>query len=250
MSRFALPSMRSASVVGSVLACLLTFSACGADNPPDQPTVFAAASLHESFEELAADNGADVTFSFDGSSGLVDQIAEGAPADVFASADTANMDRAVDEGLIQGEPVRFATNTLVMVVPDGNPAAVVGLDESLNGAKLVICAAEVPCGRASLALAESVGVVLDPVSEESNVTDVLGKVTSGEADAGLVYATDAMSAGDDVEVIEIPGSADHVNEYWIGVVTDGDHEAAAGFIDLVTSQPGQDLLATYGFGPA
>lgn len=230
-------------------AALLGVTGCASTNQA-APVVFAAASLTNPFEALADDADSPAGFSFGGSNGLVDQLVGGAPGDVFASANTATMDRAVAEGVVAGDPVRFATNVLVLVTPAGNPAGITGLDDSLDGAKLVVCAPEVPCGEATAALADTVGITLQPVSEESAVTDVLGKVTSGEADAGLVYATDAAAAGDAVETIEVPEASQHVNEYWIAAVTGGDAEAAASFIDLVTGQQGQDLLAEFGFGPA
>lgn len=228
---------------------MLGISACSSPAHDGPAIVFAAASLSGTFQELAETQDG-VEFSFDGSNSLVDQIVGGAPADVFASADTSNMDRAVEEGIIEGEPTRFATNTLVLVTPAGNPAGITGLDASLGGTKLVICAPEVPCGRATDGLAGSVGITLAPVSEEGSVTDVLGKVTSGEADAGLVYATDASGAGNEVETIVIPEASQHVNEYWIAPVVGGDAERAAAFIELVTGAEGQELLANYGFGPA
>ena len=208
--------------------------------------VFAAASLNAVFPEIAEAN-----YSFDGSSGLVDQIVGGAPADVFASADQENMDRAVEEGVIDGDPVMFATNYLVIAVPAGNPAGITGFDESLDGTKLVICQEDVPCGNATRALAETQSVTLTPVSEEANVTDVLGKVTSGEADAGLVYLTDATGAGDKVEIIEIPGSDENPNTYWIAKVAGAQNvEAAEAFIAAITGPEGAATLASFGFGPA
>lgn len=231
-------------------ATMLGISACSSPASDGPAIVFAAASLSKPFQELAETSQDSVEFSFDGSNSLVDQIVGGAPADVFASADTANMDRAVEEGVIAEEPIRFATNTLVLVTPPGNPADVTGLDASLDGAKLVICAPEVPCGRATAGLAGTLGVTLAPVSEEGSVTDVLGKVTSGEADAGLVYATDASGAGSRVETIQVPGADRHVNDYWIAPVVGGDANRAAVFIDLVTGPRGQDVLASHGFGPA
>ena len=214
--------------------------------PLQGTVVFAAASLHAVFEDIA--DGAGVKFSFDGSSGLVDQLAGGAPADVFASADKRNMDKAVKQGLIDGEPTMFATNTLVLVTPPDNPAGVTGLDHSLDGAKLVVCASEVPCGGATNRLAEAVGVKLKPVSEETSVTNVLGKVTAGEADAGLVYATDATGAGDKVHTIDIPEAKQDPNTYWIAAVRGGDRAKARAFIERVTGE-GQQALKDYGFGP-
>ena len=210
----------------------------------DAPVVFAASSLSGVLPGV----GEDATFSFDGSSGLVDQLAEGAPADVFASADKASMDRAVEEGLIEGEPEMFATNRLVVIVPADNPAGVTGFDGSLGAAKLVVCAEEVPCGAAAWRLAEAAGLQLSPVSEETKVADVLGKVASGEADAGLVYATDA-AASDEVVSFEIPGADEDPNTYWVAVVADAPHpEEARRFVDALTGQWRADLTAA-GFGP-
>lgn len=208
----------------------------------DGPVVFAAASLSGVLPEIAEAN-----YSFDGSAGLVDQLAGGAPADVFLSADRATMDRAVGLVLVDGEPVLFATNHLVLVVPVGNPAGITGLDGSLDGAKLVVCAAEVPCGAASHRLADASGVTLEPVSEEMKVTDVLGKVASGEADAGFVYATDAAGSTE-VEQIDLPGAQAHPNTYWAAVVTGaGNPEEATAFIATLLG-PGQSALREAGFG--
>lgn len=209
-----------------------------------QPTVFAAASLNKILPEIEP----DANYSFDGSSGLVDQLAGGAPADVFASADERNMNRAVQEGLIDGEPRMFATNHLVLVVPKGNPGQVSGFDSSLEGIKLVVCAEEVPCGAATKRVADANGLELAPVSEETKVTDVLGKIASGEGDAGLVYATDAASS-DEVEVLEVPYAADDPNTYWVAVVRDAAHpEAARAFVDSLAGEWGEQLQS-FGFGP-
>lgn len=208
--------------------------------------VFAAASLNKVFPEIAS-----AKYSFDGSSGLVDQLQGGAPADVFASADKKNMDRAVSEGLIDGDPLMFATNYLVLVTPADNPGEITGFDSSLDGKKLVICAPDVPCGAATVKVAEANNITLNPVSEESKVTDVLGKVTAGEADAGLVYATDAASAGDKVKVFDVPGAKDDPNTYWIAKVQGApDASGADQFIAAITSATGTAKLAEYGFGPA
>ncbi|WP_432557664.1 molybdate ABC transporter substrate-binding protein [Granulicoccus sp. GXG6511] len=247
----------------ALVGAILMLAGCGqsdrgtsadAETPPRSTqatgptTVFAAASLNKAFP-LAAE-GTDVSFSFDGSSGLVDQIVGGAPADVFASADQRNMDKAVAAGVIDGDPVMFATNYLVLVVPAGNPGNVTGFDASLDGARLVVCAPEVPCGGATARVAETNGLALEPVSEESNVTDVLGKVTSGEADAGIVYATDATQAGEKVETLQIPGANEDPNTYWIAKVTNAPNPAGADdFLALITGERGQKALTEFGFGP-
>lgn len=223
---------------------------------PVELKVFAAASLNKAFPEIAdtvlkeSDPNIKVTFNFQGSSTLVDQMKEGAPADVFASADQKNMTKASDAKLVD-MPKPFASNVLTLIVPKGNPGKITGLDASLDGKKLVVCAQGVPCGNATKQLAEKLGVTLNPVSEEQKVTDVRAKVESGEADAGLVYATDAKAAGDKVETIEVARANEVVNSYPIALtVSTKNKEAAQKFIDAVLSDQGQAILKKYGFsGP-
>lgn len=218
-------------------------------------TVFAAASLKSTFTELADDfeaqnPGAKVTLSFAGSSDLVTQITQGAPADVFASADTKNMTKLSDAKLVAGTPVDFATNVLEIAVPPTNPASIASFaDLAKPGVKVVICAPQVPCGTATKTVEEATGIALKPVSEESSVTDVLGKVTSGEADAGLVYVTDVKNAGDKVKGITFPESSKAVNTYPIATVeTSKNKQLAAAFIDTVTGSEGKKVLTHAGFG--
>jgi molybdate transport system substrate-binding protein len=243
----------------------LPLAACGGDNGDDQGadgkggdktvlTVFAAASLTTTFEELertyeAAHSDVDVKLSFGGSSDLVAQITEGASADVFASADTANMDKLVAAGRTEGEPAEFATNTLMIAVPPGNPAGIKSLaDLTEKDVNLVLCQPEVPCGSASAKVADAAGLDFEPVSEEQSVTDVLAKVESGEADAGLVYVTDVTAAGDKVEGIEFPEAADVVNHYPIVAVKDAKQaDLARQWIELVLGA-GQQVLTQAGFG--
>ena len=238
-------------------------AACGAgdgdgeDGDERTLTVFAAASLQKPFEAIAErfeeDNpGVDVVLSFDGSQSLVDQLGAGAPADVLATADARTMARAEDAGTVR-VPQEFATNALTLIVPAGNPAGVTGLDSSLDGAKLVVCAPEVPCGAATEQLEANAGVELTPVSEESKVSDVRGKVESGQADAGIVYRTDAAAAGDRVEAIDIAGADDVVNAYPIAVTADAGADGqrfadAETWIRAVTSDWGRKILADAGFG--
>ena len=238
-------------------------AACGAgdgdgeDGDERTLTVFAAASLQQPFEAIAErfeeDNpGVDVVLSFDGSQSLVDQLGAGAPADVLATADARTMARAEDAGTVR-VPQEFATNTLTLIVPAGNPAGVTGLDSSLDGAKLVVCAPEVPCGAATEQLEANAGVELTPVSEESKVSDVRGKVESGQADAGIVYRTDAAAAGDRVEAIDIAGADEVVNAYPIAVTADAGADGqrfadAETWIRAVTSDWGRKILADAGFG--
>jgi molybdate transport system substrate-binding protein len=219
--------------------------------------VVAAASLQEPFEELGEQfesehEGVSVEFNFAGSSTLVEQIQQGAPADVFASANTSNMDKLVESGLQGSDPVDFTSNTLMIAVPAGNPAGITDLASLTGeGVNLVVCAPEVPCGAATETVEQAAGLEFAPVSEEQSVTDVLNKVTSGEADAGLVYVTDVTKAGDAVEGIDFPEAADAVNLYPISTVKDSAHpELAQEFVDLVTGEQGQEVLAGYGFAGA
>ncbi len=248
----------------AVLACALALTGCGGGADPasdggsgsgtgDTITVFAAASLREVFESLAEDYetrnpGSEVVLNFAGSSDLATQIEAGAPADVFASADAPTMERLAEAGLIDGEPGEFARNRLTIAVPQGNPAGVNGFAD-LTGVRLVACAPQVPCGAAATRIQEVTGVRLSPVSEESSVTEVLGKVISGEADAGLVYVTDALAAAGEVEAVPIPEAAEVPNSYLIGAVAPNAPEAAREFIDTVTGSAGQALLQEAGFQP-
>ena len=214
--------------------------------------VLAAASLKASFTEIGTtvekDNpGLDVTFDFQGSQDLVASLAGGDSADVLATANNSTMKTAADQKLV-GSQTEFATNVLTLIVPKGNPKKITGLDSSLEGANLVICAPEVPCGEATKKLAEAQGITLKPVSEEQKVTDVRGKVESGEADAGIVYTTDAAAAKDKADKIDIPDGG-VINHYPIAQTAKPENPAGAQvFIDAVTGKTGQDILAKYGFG--
>ena len=269
---------RSKTIAAGFLsaAAALVLSACGAANsgaPTSTPasasssasatsalegsiTVFAAASLKGTFTELAdrfeaANPGTTVALNFAGSSDLVTQITEGAPADVFASADQKNMVKLTDGGLIDAAaPVDFATNVLTIAVPPSNPAGVEAFADLANPAvKTVICAAQVPCGAATVMVETAADVDITAVSEESSVTDVLGKVTSGEADAGLVYVTDVIAAGDAVKGIGFPESGEAVNTYPIAAVSASANAAVSqAFVDFVTGEAGAEVLETAGFG--
>lgn len=261
--------MKRATFAAMVMALALTLVGCaptgqtgqggtvdgGASGKAGTVTVFAAASLKAAFTEIAgrfedANPGTDVTLSFAGSADHATQITQGAPVDVFASADTRNMDRLKGEGLVDGTAKNFATNTLAIVVPAGNPAGIANFgDLAGSGVKVVLCASQVPCGAAARTVEQETGTTLSPVSEESSVTDVLGKVTSGEADAGLVYVTDAKSAGSSVERIPFPEAAKTPNTYPIATVKDaGNKSGAAAFVEFVLSAEGQSALAAAGFG--
>ncbi|OEI67309.1 molybdate ABC transporter substrate-binding protein [Curtobacterium sp. ER1/6] len=229
-------------------------SASGAA-PTGTITVFAAASLQRTFTELGTQYeqdhaGTTVRFSFAGSSDLVSQITNGAPADVFASADEANMAKLSTTDLASGWPRDFATNTLEIAVAPGNPEHIRGLrDLTASGVQVVTCAAPVPCGAATAKVEQAAGVELRPVSEEQSVTDVLGKVESGEADAGLVYVTDVEGAGGGVDGVPFAESAKAVNTYPIGVLKESTNpELAASFAAYVRSDAGRKVLADAGFG--
>ncbi len=229
-------------------------ASAGSEALTGELTIFAAASLKAGFDALAEDfeqryPGADVQpISYDGSSTLATQIIEGAPADVFASADEANMQKVVDSGLADA-PDLFATNRLTLVVPAGNPAQVTGIGDLADADLTVVqCAAEVPCGAASTRLLDAAGVRASVDSYEQNVTAVLTKVASGEADAGLVYITDAATT-DDVETVETAGADTVVNRYPIAVLGDAaDPDLAAAFVAFVLSDDGRGVLEELGFG--
>ncbi|GGM29823.1 molybdate ABC transporter substrate-binding protein [Promicromonospora citrea] len=248
-------------VVPAATAVLLLTAGCAsgdADAATGETTltVFAAASLTATFEEIGEEferthEGVEVAFSFAGSSDLVAQVQEGAPADLVASADEATMERLTADGLAGADPVAFASNTLRIAVPAGNPADVSGLADLAGDLDVVVCAPEVPCGAATQRVARRAGVELSPVSEERSVTDVLAKVTTGEADAGLVYVTDVAAAGGAVEGVAFPEAAAAVNVYPIAAVAGSPHaELAAEFVDLVRAGPGQRILRDAGFAPA
>ncbi|MDX1891902.1 molybdate ABC transporter substrate-binding protein [Mycolicibacterium sp. 050158] len=247
------------------LLLLVAVSACGSGSRQGTPasskapaggslTVFAAASLKKTFTDIGKQFSIDhpgwtVDFTFAGSSDLVTQLTQGAKADVFASADTKNMDKASQAGLLSGAPVNFASNTLVIVTAPGNPKGVASFaDLARPGLAVVVCAPQVPCGSATKAVEQATKVTLDPVSEESQVTDVLTKIITGQADAGLVYVTDAIGAGNEVTKVDFPESATAVNTYPIAALKTATNAGEAkDFIDLVTSEAGQKTLSQAGF---
>lgn len=247
-------------LIGAVLV-ILPAGMVACRSTPSRPSppagsivVFAAASLKPAFSKVAtefsAENpGATVDFDYAGSSDLANQLTQGATADVFASADTAQMDTVAKAGLLAGGPTNFASNTLVIVTAPGNPKHVTSFDDLARpGLSVVTCQRPVPCGAATQRVEDHTGVHLRPVSEEPNVTDVLTKVTSGQADAGLVYVTDAISAGDKVSTVNFPEAAGAVNVYPIGVLKKAPAPALAQkFVTLVTSDTGQKILSQSGF---
>lgn len=242
----------SNSSTGAASGAASASASSGDGKATGKVTVLAAASLQGAFEEIEKtvekDNpGLDVTFDFQGSQDLVSSLAGGNSADVLATANNSTMKTAAEQKLV-GDQTEFATNVLTLIVPKGNPKKITGLDSSLDGANLVICAPEVPCGEATQKLSSALGVTLNPASEEQKVTDVRGKVESGEADAGIVYTTDAAAAKDKADKIDIPDGG-VVNHYPIAQTASPENAAGAKvFIDAVTGQTGQEVLAKYGFG--
>jgi molybdate transport system substrate-binding protein len=217
-------------------------------------TVFAAASLTDVFgdlgDQLMADNpDLDVQFNFAGSSALATQLTQGAPADVFASANEKQMTVVTDAGLQAADPAVFTENVLEIAVPEGNPGHVTGLADFGNAdLTLAVCAADVPCGAAAAAVFADAGITARPDTEEEDVKAALTKVQLGEVDAALVYATDVQAAGSDVEGIAFPEAEQEVNDYPICVLEAAPNAAAAqAFVDLVQSDEGQQALADAGF---
>jgi molybdate transport system substrate-binding protein len=249
---------RAFTIALAAVVAMALLTGCGSSDHTPSPgqkiIVFAAASLKKSFTEIGeqfkTDNpGASVDFSFAGSSDLVTQLSQGAPADVFASADTTNMDKAAKGGLLAGNPVNFASNTLTIAVAPGNPKNITSFqDLAKPGLSVVVCAPQVPCGSATQKVEQATGVKLAPVSEESSVTDVLNKVLTGQADAGLVYGTDALAVGNKVGSVPFPESAAAVNTYPIAVLKESKNaDVARKFVDTVTDAAGQKILTAAGF---
>lgn len=234
-----------------------TAGATGGAGGDQTLTVYAAASLNKTFTQLGKEfeqqhPGVSVSFSFGGSSDLVAQLTQGAPGDVFASADQKNMDKAVTAGIVSGQPKPFASNTLTIVTAPGNPKKITDLknlaQQSTGDVKAVVCAAPVPCGAATDKVEKAAGVTIKAVSEEQAVTDVLGKVTSGQADAGLVYVTDAKGAGDKVTQVDFPESSAAVNLYPIAALTSAKNPTTATqFVDFIAGERGRAVLSEAGF---
>ena len=245
-------------------------AACGDDKPKESAssssssastaaaagnlTVLAAASLSESFKELGTafegkHPGSKVTFSFDASSALATQANNGAPADLFASADQANMKKVTDPGNAKEARV-FAHNKLAIIVDKGNPKKVTGLAD-FSKISFVLCAPEVPCGKYGAQALSNAGVKAAPKSLETNVKAVVTKVTSGEADAGIGYVTDAKAAASSAEGVEIPDAQNVIAEYPMAVLKQSTNSNLAyAFLDFILSPEAQAVLARYGFAAA
>jgi molybdate transport system substrate-binding protein len=253
---------RTLRAAGAGAAALLALSACSSsdDDTSDTSgvsgtvTVFAAASLKESFTTLGErfekeHPGTKVTFSFGGSDSLAASITGGAPADVFASASPKTMKIVTDAGDASGTPATFARNQLEIATLPGNPDKIASLKDLTGpGLKVVLCDKEVPCGTAAQKALDAAGLKLTPVSYEQDVKAALTKVRLKEADAAVVYKTDVHAAGDKVEGVEFPESADAVNDYPIATLKDAQNtEGAKAFIALVRSAEGRRVLTGAGF---
>jgi molybdate transport system substrate-binding protein len=256
-----------AVAVAAAAALSLTLAGCGSSSDGSSSsggasrsaglsgtiTVFAAASLTGSFTDLgtkfeAANPGTTVTFSFGPSSGLVTQITNGAPADVFASASTRNMDQVVSANAA-ANPVNFARNVMEIAVPPSNPGKITKLaDLAAKSVKVVLCAQEVPCGSTARAVFKNAGITVTPVSNEVDVKSTLSKVLLGEADAGVVYVTDVLAAGGKVKGIDIPAAVNASTSYPIAVLTASENASLAkAFTDYVLSPDGVRELTDAGF---
>jgi molybdate transport system substrate-binding protein len=249
-----------------LLFCCLVLGACGgvasnagSPSPSADPVagtinVFAAASLTAVFRDegtafQAKHPKATVQFNFAGSAALVSQINQGAPADVFASADKPNMDRVVAAAATGSPPQNFATNKLQIVVGSGNPKGIKGLADLANpGTVVVLCAPAVPCGNYANQSLTKAGVKVTAKSQEQDVNAVLSKVSLGEADAGIVYVTDVKAAGTRVQGVDIPDEQNVVASYPVATVKGGSNSAGGqAFIDFLLTPAGQGILASYGF---
>jgi molybdate transport system substrate-binding protein len=215
--------------------------------------VLAAASLTGSFTEIgkdfeAAHPGTEVVFSFGASSTLATQITSGAPADVFASASAKNMDAVVAAKAV-ADPKTFAKNVMEVAVPPTNPAKITQLtDLARPGVKVVLCAEAVPCGSTARKVFTNARITVTPVSNEADVKATLAKITLGEADAGVVYVTDVLAAGDKVKGITIPADLNASTSYPIATLTAAKNpDLATAFVDYVLSVEGATTLTDAGF---
>ncbi len=242
--------------VASVAALALATAACsgtgeGGSGDDRTLTVMAAASLTEPFDVLAqtfeAEHpGVDVVTSFDSSATIATQVVNGAPADLVATADERTMQVMADQDALGGDPVVFAHNVLTLVVPPDNPAGITAL-EDLDDSEYVVCAPAVPCGALAESLLADAGVTTEPRSHEVDVKAVLTKVVLDEADAGLVYASDVVAAGDRVREVPLPGAPG--TDYPAAVTADSaEPDLAQEFLDLVLSEQGRAALEQAGFG--
>lgn len=253
--------MRRFLVVVPAIVAVAALTSAGASatpalaKPTGAITVSAASSLTGAFTQIGTQfekkhDDTSVTFNFDSSSALVLQIQSGAPVDVFASADEANMDRLLDGGQVSAEPVVFARNRLAIAVKPGNPEKVKTLADLLDLGVVALCASEAPCGEYADAALAAAGVTIptDQVTRGQNAKATLTAVSAGDADAAVVYVTDVEAAGSSVKGVKIPGSQNQIAIYPIAPLADaGNPTTAKAFARFVASPAGQRILERFGF---
>jgi molybdate transport system substrate-binding protein len=247
---------RAAIATAAVMFVLVAQPAAAGEKPSGELTVFAASSLTESFTAIAKQfekryPDVSVKLNFDSSSNLAAQIQQGAPADAFASADEANLQKAVDSGDVTVKPIVFAKNRLEIAVENGNPEKINGLAD-LDESELVVvlCADAVPCGKYAAEAFAKAGVSVRPASKEENAKAALSKVALGEADASVVYVTDVKAAKGDVDGVKIPDRFNVIATYPIAVVEEGTNPAAAkAWVRFIRSNRAQSTMRRFGFLP-
>jgi len=251
--------MKRALVALAAVAVLIATvqPASAQQEPSGEITVFAAASLTESFDAMAKQfqkkyPDVSVRFNYDASSNLATQINQGAPADVFASADADNLQKAIDAGTVTPPPVVFAKNRLEIAVEKGNPKKIKGLaDLQESGLVVVLCADQVPCGKYAAESLAKAGVSISPASKEENAKATLSKVSIGEADASIVYVTDVKASKGTTSGVKIADKVNVIAKYPMGVVKDSQNATAAkAWVQFVTSKAGQKTLTRFGFLPS
>jgi molybdate transport system substrate-binding protein len=251
--------MKRALVALAAVAVLIATvqPASAQQEPSGEITVFAAASLTESFDAMAKQfqkkyPDVSVRFNYDASSNLATQINQGAPADVFASADADNLQKAIDAGTVTPPPVVFAKNRLEIAVEKGNPKKIKGLaDLQESGLVVVLCADQVPCGKYAAESLAKAGVSISPASKEENAKATLSKVSIGEADASIVYVTDVKASKGTTSGVKIADKVNVIATYPMGVVKDSQNATAAkAWVQFVTSKAGQKTLTRFGFLPS
>jgi len=239
-------------IVTTFVLCIVI--ACSDSSVEDELLVSAAASLTDAFGEVESafeeeNPDVDVVLNLGSSSALSEQVLEGAPADVFASANTSNMDQVAQAGELSGEAEIFVTNSLQIAVPAGNPAGVTGLEDFAREKLLIgLCAEDVPCGDFGRQALENAGISPSIDTNEPDVRALLTKIEAGELDAGITYVTDVLSSSGTVEGIEIPAEVNVVAEYPIATLAGAPNaDAAAAWVEFVLSDEGQAILTSYGF---
>jgi len=244
----------AAAATGLALSACSPDTSTNSDSEETSLNLLAASStrvINDELEKRASelDTPVDLEFQNGGSSDLVNKLSEGAPADLLVTASKKTMDKAISDGTVK-DPKVLATNVMVMVVPKGNPGNIHSIEDLQNENRFVLCDPQVPCGDISSQIIEENNLDVKPASQEQQVADVLGKVVSGEANAGWVYSTDAAAAGDDVEVIEIPDADKFANQILGAVSAEAEHpEEAQKVLDLLADDFDK-TWEEYGFNPA